>query len=394
MDVGGPSLALALLVLAGCTAPTSAPTDPDPSVDAPSTTDAPPLVRADVVATMTLVNDHFMTAWPSPGADLPGATPLPSNVWNRAVYFEGLMALHAVSHDARLAAYAATWAESHAWGLQSGPATRFADDQCAGQTYLDLFALDPNPARIRDVVASVDAMVASSTSADWTWVDAIQMAMPLFARLGVLRQDTRYFDRMYELYAHTRDVTGGGLYSRSDHLWWRDATFKPPYAEPNGHDCYWSRGNGWAYAGLVRVLDVLPATDPHRAEYVADFVAMSAALRALMRDDGFWNVSLHDPTHFGGKELTGTSLFTYGMAWGVTRGILPAEIYAPLAARSWSAMVRDAVHPDGKLGFVQGTGSSPADRMPVTYDTTPNVEDFPVGCFLLAGSTVAALATH
>lgn len=373
MDLVPFLVALALVALPGCAAP------PEDEPAAP-----PPLARADVIHTMTLVNDRFMAMSPKPE---------PSDVWNRAVYFEGVMALSAVSGDERTSAYARSWAESHAWGLHGGSQTRFADDQCAGQTYLDLHALgEDDEAHIREVVASVDAMVASDGVADWTWVDALQMSMPLFARIGVLRHDARYFEKMYELYAFARNVVGGGLYSREDHLWWRDATFTPPYAEPNGKSCYWSRGNGWAYAALARVLDVLPESDPHRVEYVADFVAMSEALRAVVRDDGFWNVSLHDPTHFGGKELTGTSLFTYGMAWGVTRRLLPDAIYRPLVERAWAAMVRDAVHDDGKLGYVQGTGAQPSDRMPVSYDSTPNVEDFGVGCFLLAGSTVAALA--
>ena len=39
---------------------------------------------------------------------------------------------------------------------------------------------------------------------------------------------------------------------------------------------------------------------------------MCRALKAAQREDGFWNASLHDPTHYGGKETTGTSLFIYG----------------------------------------------------------------------------------
>ena len=35
-----------------------------------------------------------------------------------------------------------------------------------------------------------------------------------------------------------------GLYNDAEKLWWRDKDFVPPYKEPNGGDCYWSRGNG------------------------------------------------------------------------------------------------------------------------------------------------------
>ena len=59
---------------------------------------------------------------------------------------------------------------------------------------------------------------------------------------------------MYAMYSNTKNVQGGsGLYSKTDHLWWRDQDFDPPYTEPNGKSCYWSRGNGWVYAALVRV---------------------------------------------------------------------------------------------------------------------------------------------
>ena len=77
------------------------------------------------------------------------------------------------------------------------------------------------------------------------------------------------------------------------------------------------------------MLDIIPANEAHRAEYLADFQAMSEALRAVQRSDGFWNVSLFDPTHFGGQELTGTALFTYGMAWGVRTGVLSSATYGP-----------------------------------------------------------------
>lgn len=44
---------------------------------------------------------------------------------------------------------------------------------------------------------------------------------------------------------------------------------------------------------------------------------MSEALVKVQRNDGYWNVSLHDPNNFGGKELTGSLFFVYGMAWGI-----------------------------------------------------------------------------
>ncbi len=81
------------------------------------------------------------------------------------------------------------------------------------------------------------------------------------------------------------------------------------------------------------------------------------------------------------------------MAWGVRKGILLAATYQPIITRAWYAMVTDSVHTNGFLGYVQGTGKQPSDSQPVTYDSVPNFEDFGLGCFLLAGSEVARLAS-
>jgi rhamnogalacturonyl hydrolase YesR len=238
----------------------------------------------------------------------------------------------------------------------------------------------------------MDMLVNTPQNDDWSWIDAIQMAMPVFARLGVLYEDERYFEKMYGMYRYTKTQHGDrGLYNPKDGLWWRDKDFDPPYTEPNGEDCYWSRGNGWVFAALARVLDVIPVDASHRKEYLHDFKTMAKALKEIQREDGFWNVSLHDPGHFGGKEATGTSLFVYGMAWGINQGILPPEDYLPVVIRGWNALYSGSVHENGFLGHVQGTGKQPSDSQPVTYDSMPNFEDFGLGCFLLAGSEVYKL---
>jgi rhamnogalacturonyl hydrolase YesR len=114
---------------------------------------------------------------------------------------------------------------------------------------------------------------------------------------------------------------------------------------------------------------------------------MADALLKLQREDGFWNVSLLDPTHFGGKETTGTSMFTCGFAWGVNNGLLDEKKFKPAVIKAWNALAT-AVHGNGFLGYVQGTGKEPKDSQPVTFDSVPNFEDFGLGAFLLAGSEV------
>jgi unsaturated rhamnogalacturonyl hydrolase len=345
-----------------------------------------------ILATLRLTNQYFMNKWPDAGKPIVTNIERPSNIWTRAVYYEGLMALYSIDKQNAYYEYAVQWGQKHNWDLRGGSTTRNADNQCCGQTYIDLYKIDKKEERIKAIKASVDNMVASDKKDDWNWVDAIQMAMPVFARLGSLYNDTSYFTKMYDLYAFARNNHGGnGLYNTADGLWWRDKDFVSPYKEPNGANCYWSRGNGWVLAALARTLQVLPKSDAHYSEYLQDFKTMSAALLKLQRPDGFWNVSLHDPTHFGGKETSGTALFTYGFAWGINNGVLDKKTFKPSVQKAWNAMVKDAVHPDGMLGFVQGTGKEPKDGQPVSYDHIPDFEDYGLGCFLLAGTEVYRL---
>lgn len=340
-----------------------------------------------ILAKMTLANDYFMKKWPDTGKEIVTNKTRPSNIWTRAVYYEGLMALYGVDKQKRYYEYAVDWGEKHKWGMRSGINTRNADDQCCGQTYIDLYQISPDPERIHDIRASIDNMIQSDKIDDWNWIDALQMAMPVYAQLGVLYKNPAYFEKMYQIYNYSKTVHGGkGLYNSEDHLWWRDKDFVPPYKEPNGEDCYWSRGNGWVVAALIRVLDIMPKDAPHRDEYEKMYLGMMQVLPKLQRPDGYWNVSLHDATNFGGKELTGTALFAYGMAWGVNHGLLDAKTYKPIIAKVWNAMATECVHPDGFLGYVQGTGKEPKDGQPVTYDSKPDFDDYGLGCFLLAGS--------
>jgi rhamnogalacturonyl hydrolase YesR len=76
------------------------------------------------------------------------------------------------------------------------------------------------------------------------------------------------------------------------------------------------------------------------------------------------------------------------MAWGVNNGLLDARAYVPAIYRGWKTMATDCLHPNGFLGFVQGTGKEPKDGQPVTYDSMPDFEDYGLGAFLLAACEI------
>lgn len=348
--------------------------------------------KKEILGKMELANGYFMTKYSDYTAPSNVGRLRPSNIWTRSVYYEGLMALHQIMPKEKYYDYAYGWANFHKWGFRDGNTTRNADNYCASQIYADLYKMCPDPVAIKNTRINMEMLLNTPQNGDWTWIDAIQMGMPVFAKMGVIEKDCRYFEKAWKMYSETRNVIGGkGLWNPADGLWWRDADFCPPYKEPNGEDCYWSRGNGWVYAALARFMDITPSDEKHRKDYIKDFLAMSKALKACQREDGLWNVSLHDPDNFGGKEITGTSLFIYGMAWGIRNGILPEKEYLPLIVKAWDSIIKDALHDNGFLGFVQGTGKEPKDGQPVTYDKVPDFEDYGLGCFLLAGSELYKL---
>lgn len=335
--------------------------------------------KANIVSAMRLVNEYWITQNPTPG----------NNQWARAAYFTGNMDFYNIYPKTTYLDYANLWASNNNWALNGGTSTRNADNQTCGQTYIDLYLLDEVkvPSKINAIKTSIDNMVMSTKIDDWWWIDALYMAMPVMARLAYIQENDVYLTKMYQMYYHTK-VTRG-LYNAEEGLWYRDESFKPPYFTPKGEDSYWSRGNGWVFGAHVRVLQLLPVTDPHRAEYIDTFKKMAAALKLRQRADGFWNVSLDDPNDFGGPETSGTAFFTYGMAWGIGNGFLDRDTYLPVVEKAWQGLTSTAVQPSGFLSYVQGVGTNPASSQPVTVNSTA---DFGVGAFLLAGSEVLKLA--
>ena len=212
-----------------------------------------------------------------------------------------------------------------------------------------------------------------------------QIAEMALARLYTLTGEKKYLDYAMNSYKWSRDTLAGGLFNKKEGLWWRDKDYVPPYKEKDGSNCYWSRGNGWVYAALVRVMQTLPKTDKNYQYLKKDFISMSKAILKCQREDGYWNVSLVCPANYGGPEMTGTGLFLYGMAWGVQQGILPRATYQKAMDKAWKALAA-SVHEDGFIGYNQGTGKDPAAGQPVTFTSVPDFEDYGTGCLLLGAA--------
>lgn len=335
--------------------------------------------KSEILKKIKLVNDYYLSGHSTPG----------NNQWVTSIYFTGCMEFYKIYPDKELLNYMNNWGEKNNWALGSSAANHGADQQVCGQTYIDLYNLDEikNEIKIKAIKESIDDLIKNPTEAkdDWFWVDALYMAMPVFSKLGVLYEDDAYFNQMYSMYQDTKNTRK--LYDTTDHLWFRDGnSFKK---SPNGKKVFWSRGNGWALAAYARVLRDLPESSPYREEFITSFKEMAEAIKGRQRDDGFWNVNLDDPEHYGGMETSGTALFVYGLSWGINNGLLDKATYLPTILKAWNGLTTYAIQPSGLLGYVQGAGWQPESSQPVTATSTA---DFGVGAFLLASSEFIKMA--
>lgn len=342
--------------------------------------------QAEVLDAARNANDYFMAKYADPTEPTNVKKIRPSSLWTRAVYYEGLMALYGIDPKNEYIDYTDRWATFHKWTPRDGTSTRDADNQCCSQTYLDRFVMTGDSAMMRPTMENIRGQMAETKLGYWTWIDAIQMAMPVYAQMYKITGDKAYIDHAMDMYRWSRNECGGGLFNEADGLWWRDADYVPPYKEKDGKQCYWSRGNGWVLAALVRTMDQMKPRGKVYKELKKDFTAMCDALAKCQREDGFWNVSLVSPATYGGKETSGTALFLYGISWGLRKGYLKESQFRPVADKAWKAIATEALHRDGFLGYVQGTGKDPSAGQPVTYDKVPDFEDFGVGCFLLGAT--------
>jgi rhamnogalacturonyl hydrolase YesR len=308
--------------------------------------------------------------------------------WTQAPFFMGLESLHQVSGDARYLAALDLFGKQLGYG--PGPRVAHADDHAVLQAWLNLYALDKDPAKLKPSVEHFDKILAalakespksiSGGSLTWSWCDALFMSPAVWAHLSRLTADPKFLEWADREWWTTTDV----LYDATHHLYYRDDRFFAKRT-PSGKKVFWARGNGWVIAGLSHMLDFLPENHPSRDRYLGLYHDMIMAIQKLQNADGLWRSSLLDPQNPQG-ESSGSAFFVYAMAWGVNRGLLPAEIFRPQVMKGYQALVSH-IQPSGMLGFVQRIGDSP-DKQDTGADST---EVYGSGAFLLAGAEIVRL---
>ncbi len=302
--------------------------------------------------------------------------------WIRATYYTGLMGLYRTTGDRQYLDQAVGWAEKHGWA--EGDERERANKKTCGQTYLELYFIEPDPKRIAKTRAYVDSRIKLVRAGEpptkgWYYCDTLYVGPPTIAMLGKATGDAKYFGHLNEVYWAVTDH----LYDKEHGLFYRDANYFDA-ATHNGRKVFWSRGNGWVLGGIPRVLQYLPKENEHYGRYVKLLQTMSAAIAERQGPDGLWRSNLDDPRQCPNPETSGSAFFCYAMTWGINNGLLERREYLPVVLRAWAGLVRH-VDANGKLGYVQPVGASPK---PATPDMT---HEYAMGLLLLAGEEMVKL---
>ncbi|GHT40181.1 hypothetical protein FACS189437_05430 [Bacteroidia bacterium] len=334
---------------------------------------------------LTIIN-KVNTYWQSENTE-------PANAfWHPAAYHTGNMAAYAVTGNEKYRFYSEKWAEHNGWrGAKSNDKSKwkysygetdehvlFGDWQTCFQTYIDLYNLQPDEKKIARAIEVMEYEMSTPNNNYWWWADGLYMVMPVMTKLYKVTGKEIYLQKLYEYFSYAKNL----MYDPDAGLFYRDAKYIYPKHKTNqGLKDFWSRGNGWVFAGLAKVLQDLPVTDTHRNEYIQVYQNMAKALKASQQAEGHWTRSLLDAAQAPGFETSGTAFFTYGFLWGMNAGILDKDVYSSVANKSWDYLTKIALQPIGKIGYVQPVGERADQHANVNQETTA---DFGVGAFLLA----------
>ncbi len=294
-------------------------------------------------------------------------------------------------------AYSEAWADENKWkGAKSNNRKSwkyhygetddfvlFGDWQACFQVYIDLYRLNRREIKIARA-KEVMKYQMSTPSIDYLWwADGLYMVMPVMAKLYKETGDPLYSEKLHTYFTYAKNL----MYDPASGLFFRDVKYLyPKHKSTNGKKDFWARGNGWIFAALPKVLEELPANDPHRQEYLDTYLRMAQELKSTQQPDGYWTRSILDPRHAPGPETSGTAFFTYGYLWGINQGLLDKEAYLPVARKGWAYLIGTALQPDGAIGYVQPIGEKAIPGQVVDAKSTA---DFGVGAFLLAASEMS-----
>ena len=338
--------------------------------------------------------------------------------WIRGTYYTGIMACYQSTGDQKLFEQCNAWGEKLNWQipvLKPDHRASGVNLLTCGQTWLESYMIQKKKYKINPIIAHLEnPEIRNPVSNPLYWyfeggrryVDGLFTGPPALAMLHKITGEQKYLEWMdacfwdvygalydYEESLFYRDIRfRKGYYgevdknhTKPDNVAWEDARRSYVYQETKqGKKVIWARGNGWAFAGIARILKYIPKDHANYERYKKVFSVMAEELKKRQQPDGFWYPNLADPKDHGVHESSCTGFFTYGLTWGINNGILSKEEYLPVVKASWAGLV-SVVSDEGKVQWGQLVGASP--YVVLQKDS----HEYVTGMFLLAASEMYKL---
>ncbi len=191
-----------------------------------------------------------------------------------------------------------------------------------------------------------DGIIYHNYNENFIWVDALYMVPPFLAVAGhpaeAVKQILGFRKRLWnpekKLYYH---------------IWDEDQ-------QEFARKLFWGVGNGWAAAGMTRVIRALPDSMKQEKELLTGFVKelIDGCLK-YQRQDGLFHDILDDPSTF--VETNAAQMFAYAIFRGVKGGWLDKSYL------SYANKMREAAQQKvDQFGLVQGVCGAPSFDRPGT----------------------------
>lgn len=206
------------------------------------------------------------------------------------------------------------------------------------------------------------------------WVDSMYMLIPPIAQYG----DVAGEDNLTELAADQLLIHADRLQDDSAGLF-RHIWQEVPNDYPEGS--FWGRGNGWAAAGMLEVIEQLPEESNQRKDLIELLNEHMAAVVDLQDECGYWYNVLDDDSTF--LETSVTTIFAYVLQRGIDLEILPSQ-YQSNAKRAFRAII-NAVNNEGVVtGATYVTTHDPNEQL--TNDDVFSPSGYAQGWYLKTAS--------
>jgi unsaturated rhamnogalacturonyl hydrolase len=307
--------------------------------------------------------------------------------WTNGALYVGMVKWAAMAGDDTYYNWLKAIGEDHEWKLYKRQ--YHADDHTVGQLYVELYRKFKDENMIKPTKDQFNFIMYHPSQSSlhwrtpfhqdrWNWCDALFMSPPVWAKLYNVTGNKKYLEYLMTEYKATTDF----LFDKKENLYYRDESYMGKL--DNGTKIFWGRGNGWVYAGLTNIMNELNPGSKEYKYFLKIYKKMSKKLLDIQTPAGHWAMSLLGQEFYPTPETSGSSFFTYGLAWGINKGVLDEDTYGNAVKKGWNAMTSHVTE-DGMLGYVQPIGAAPGKAW------ADKTEVYGTGAFLSAGSEVYKL---